>query len=112
MSYTYSKHDGYSMHAGVRVEDGKMHPHREDESNVELAEKLGFTVDRSKQHQRGIAFEKGRIRIWQTLIGTSRFGWQVADLYPYENDPKFDYYQNHRAVGSLAYALLREAYRA
>lgn len=109
MSYTI--HDGYSMHDGVRVEDGKMHPHREDESNVELAEKLGFTVDRSKQFQRGIAFEKGRIRIWQSLIG-GRCCWQVADLYPTEGDPRCDYYQNHRPIRGLAYALLREAYRA
>ena len=109
-SWGYQQFEGYSIHNGVRIEDGKMHPHREDESCVELAEKLGYTVDRSKQHQRGIAFEKGRIRIWQTLVG-HRFGWQVADLYPIESDPKCDYYQNHRPVGSLAFALLREAYR-
>ena len=111
MSYTFSQHDGYSMHSGVRVEDGKMHPHREDERNVKLAEILGYTVDRSRQYERGIAFEKGRIRIWQTVVG-GRFGWQVADIYPHKDDPKCDYYQNHRPVGSLRYALLREAYRA
>lgn len=117
MSYAYSKHDGYSMQYGVRIEDGKMHPHREDESNVELAEKLGYTVDRSKQFQRGISFQKGRIHIWHFRNG-NHFGWQVADLYPHPNDPKCDYYQNHRPVGGLlgttgglAYALLREAYR-
>ena len=107
MSYTFSQHDGYSMHAGVRVEDGKMHPHREDESNVKLAEILGYTVDRSAQYDRGISFKKGRIHIWQFVRG-----WQVADAFPHPDDPEFDYYQNHRPVGSLRYALLREAYRA
>lgn len=106
-SWGYSRHDGYTMHDGVRIDNGKMHPHREDESNVELAEKLGFTIDRSHQHERGIGFRKGRIHIWQF-----RTGWQVADLYKPPHDPKCDYYQNHRPVGGLTYALLREAYRA
>ncbi len=99
---------GYSMFDHrIKVEPGKMHPHREDESNVKLAEKLGFTVDRSSQYERGIGFKKGRINIWQF-----RRGWQVADLYRHDDDPEFDYYQNHRPVGDLKYALLREAYRA
>lgn len=90
------------------IEPGKMHPDREDERNVELAEKLGFTVDRSTQTHNGISFSKGRIRIWKILGG-----WQVADIYPREGgNPKVNYYQNHRPVGGLAFALLREAYRA
>lgn len=107
-SWGFSRHDGYTFHHGIKIENGKMHPHREDERNVELAEKLGFTIDRSTQHDNGISFIKGRIRIWQFIRG-----WQVADIYPHNDDPKgCDYYQNHRPVGGLAYALLREVYRA
>jgi hypothetical protein len=74
-----------------------MHPDREDEKNVNLAESLGFTVDRSTEKHNGLAFNKGSVRIWAI-----REGWQAADLISGR-------YQNHRPNSNLANALRLES---
>lgn len=75
-----------------------MHPDREDEQNVELAESLGWTIDRSTCTQRGITFRRGHTSIWAI-----RRGWQVADLIN-------GYYCNHRPEGRLEDALNKEGF--
>ncbi len=69
---------------------------REDESNVELAESLGFEVDKSEAIRNGYSFRRGDTHIWQFCNG-----WQVADLID-------GYYRNHRPESSLSAALLSE----